>query len=47
MTRFKSVLPLLCVLLFGGFSPSGFDPSVESPKLLRRDAEWAQASSEG
>jgi ketosteroid isomerase-like protein len=47
MTRFKSVLPLLCVLLFGGFSPLRFDPSVESLKLLRRDAEWAQASSEG
>jgi hypothetical protein len=47
MNRLHLVLPLLCVLLSGGCSHSRFDPAVEGPKLLHRDAEWSQTASEG
>jgi ketosteroid isomerase-like protein len=47
MPRLYLVLPLLGVLFTGGCSPPPFDAAVEARKLLRRDAEWAQAASEG
>ncbi len=47
MTRLHLTLPILCILLVSGCSHSRFDPAVEGQKLLRRDAEWSQAASEG
>jgi ketosteroid isomerase-like protein len=41
------VLPLLGVLFIGGCSPPPFDATSEARKLLQRDAEWAQAASDG
>jgi len=41
-------LPFLASLLFlGSCSPPPFDTAAEQAKLLRRDAEWADAASAG
>ena len=47
MPRLYLVLPLVVVLLTGGCSPPPFDAASEARKLLQRDAEWAQAASDG
>ena len=47
MSRFFRVTPLLFVLPFCGCSHSRFDPTVEGPKLLQRDADWSKAAYEG
>jgi ketosteroid isomerase-like protein len=41
------MMSLLFVLSACGCSLSHFDPAAEGPKLLERDAEWSQLSSEG
>ena len=38
---------LALLLLPGGCSPRPFDPVAEETKLLRRDAEWADAAAAG
>lgn len=47
MARLHPTLPMLFILFFSGCSHLRFDPAVEGQKLLRRDAEWSQAASEG
>ena len=47
MPRFFCVLPILAVFLAGGCSSTPFDAAAEGRKLLQRDAEWAQAASDG
>jgi ketosteroid isomerase-like protein len=47
MPRLYLVLPLVGILFTGGCSPPPFDAAAEARKLLQRDAEWAQAASDG
>jgi uncharacterized protein (TIGR02246 family) len=47
MPRSYIFLALLAVLFAGGCSQAAFDPAAEGRKLLQRDAEWAQAASDG
>lgn len=47
MRRLYLVLPLLSVLFTAGCSQPPFDAASEGRKLLQRDAEWAQAASDG
>jgi ketosteroid isomerase-like protein len=39
--------PIFVLLLAAGCSPASFDATAEAPKLLARDAEWAQAAADG
>jgi ketosteroid isomerase-like protein len=47
MPRVSLFLPLLGLLCCVGCSQPRFDAAAEGPKLLQRDAEWAQAASDG
>ena len=47
MPRLLIVLATLTVFSVGGCSPPPFDTASEGQRLLQRDAEWAQAASEG
>ena len=47
MRRSHLVLPLLGVLFTNGCSQRPFDAAAEGRKLLQRDAEWAEAASDG
>ena len=47
MPRAFRILPILAALLAGGCAPTPFDAAAEGRKLLQRDAEWAQAASDG
>jgi len=47
MRRSHLVLPLLGVLFTNGCSQPPFDAAAEGRKLLQRDAEWAEAASDG
>jgi ketosteroid isomerase-like protein len=47
MIRLCPVIPLFFGLFMCGCSHSAFDLTAEKTKLLQRDAEWSQASSEG
>jgi ketosteroid isomerase-like protein len=47
MRRLRLLLALGVLLLAASCSTLPFDPAAESQKLLRRDAEWANAASAG
>src|SRR5471030_2630282 len=47
MPRTRLILGLVGVVLTGGCAQPAFDAAAEGRKLLQRDAEWAQAASEG
>jgi ketosteroid isomerase-like protein len=47
MPRLPIVLAMLAAILVGGCSAPPFDAASEGQRLLQRDAEWAQAASEG
>jgi ketosteroid isomerase-like protein len=47
MARSLIALVTSALLLFVGCSPAPFDAAAEGRKLLQRDADWAQVTSEG
>jgi ketosteroid isomerase-like protein len=47
MPRSCFALPLLSLVLVVGCAQAHFDAAAEGRKLLQRDAEWAQAASDG
>lgn len=47
MPRLLIVPATLAVFMVAGCSPPPFDAATEGQRLLQRDAEWAQAASEG
>jgi ketosteroid isomerase-like protein len=47
MPRTQLALTLLGVVFIAGCTQPAFDAAAEGRKLLQRDAEWAQAASEG
>lgn len=47
MPRFFPALGVVVAICLGGCSQGRFDAGAESTKLLHRDAQWAQAASDG
>ena len=43
----RLLLPLVALVVAGGCARPSFDVAVEQQKLLRRDAEWADAAAAG
>jgi ketosteroid isomerase-like protein len=47
MPRFLRALPIVFLLCSSGCSQTSFDAAAEGRELLQRDAEWADAASDG